>query len=666
MQYLIFYDKIKKNLLFYYKMEKLNKKQGNLENKNQNDFWISSVIEDTKKNALNNIEIKELLVDSVFMEKHNDEELINFLIDWNYSYLNINQLKQENNQKQINRIIKILVKNFPLIESLRLSPWEQILNIHFGWIKQINDSIWKEFCDKLILKFKQLLTSKISWINNWKNLRTIRDDYKNIGFIWGFNNINNLNIINKNKTDIIELLIWVMMKSLYNESVRLSLEDLKNKGKKLSQKEMNLLILKKYLWISKIIHKNFNFWISVNYVPNCLSNIEQINLLRKAEISSRESLKDKFVSINQYDNNLLINEIEKNNNILIHILSNYNDKKFSFNWNDYPIISDFHWEKSLSLELVRNMRKHSHLVLPKKLKSIVLKYLFWLNSTLDFISPTRDKLSENNIDFKIANRINKQIQNWKIHIWYLTKNYKWWITKEVFINKLKKTHWTHISIDIKDLWSYNILSFIKLSQEILILKNKFNSWEIDEETLSKKTNLLFLDAGSELTITLQQIQKELKKEFKKSTIRFGWDEIEIFIPSEKQLNANPIEKIEKIINKSYFNYRVIINSIEKEDDIHNIYQKLDNLNNINKIIEDELELINDNTRMTYIDLSKNLKEVILNWNFSFESFLQKLTEKIQKSKISFDKNNEFNIWTIESNIQVTLTKEDNKVKILLK
>ncbi len=647
-------------------MNNLNKNKQSIDIQNQKLTWLDSTIQETSKKTLNTIEIKSFSVDSSFMEQYNDEELINFLINWNYSYLDINQLKQENNQKQINRIIKILVKNFPLIESLRLSPWDKILNIHFGWIKQINDNIWKEFCDKLIFKFKQLITSKVFWLNNWKNIRVIRDDYKNIGFIWELNNINDFNLINKNKKDIIEKFIWNIMKVVYEEAVQLYLGDLKFTNKTIPSKEMNLLILKKYIWISKIIHENFNFWISVNDATNFLSNFERIDLIRKAEISSRKSLNDEHISINQYDNDLLISEIKKNDDILTDIISNYNDKDFSFNWNKYPIISTFSWEKSLSLELIRNIRKHSDLILPKKLRLLTSKYLSWLNSNLDFISPIIDKLSENNLDFKIANRINQQIQNWKINIWYLTKNYKWWITKDVFINKLKENNWTHIAIDIKDLWSYNILNFIKLSKEILALKDKFNNWEMDKIDFSQKINSLLLSAWSNLTIDLQQIQKEFKKEFKNWIIRFGWDEIEIFIPTLVKSNTDFLDKIEKIINKSYFKYRIIINSIEKENDIYNIYQKLDDLNKINKIVEDNLEIKNNKIRSTYIDLSKDLKEVILNWNFPFESFLQKLVNKIQETEIFFNENNEFNIWLIENNIQITLIKEDNKVKILLK
>lgn len=647
-------------------MEKLEKNQSIPENKNQDNFWLNSIIENTKKNTLNIIEIKEFLVDSSFMEKHSNEELINFLINWKYSYLNINQLREENNQRQINRIIKILVKNFPLIESLRLSSWDKILNIHLAWIKQINDNIWKEFCDKLILKFKEFIALKIILLNSWKSTRIIKDDYKNIWFIWEFNNIDNLGIINKNKSDIIERLISNMIKDIYQEAIKLVLNDLSLTNQNISNNEKDILIIKKYLLISKIIHQNFNFWISINNIPNELNNFERINLLRKAEISSRNSLKEKIVSIKEYNEDNLIHDIKENDIILNNILENYEHEKFLLNWNKYDVISNEFWEKSLSLELIRYIRKNSTLVLPKRLSSLVSLYISWLNSNLDFISPLIKELSEDNLDFKIASRINRQIQKWTINIWYLTKNYKWWITKETFINKLDEMSWSFISIDIKDLWVYNILSFIKLSKEIINLEKELKDWKINKDKFDKKISLLLLNAWNDLTLDLQKIQKEFKKQFKNWIIKFWWDEIEIFIPGENKIQKNIIDKIENIINKSNFRYRLVTSSIKGKDDINKLYKKLDNLNQINKIIERNLEISKEynNIKTTFLEIDEELKQVILDNIFPFNNLIINLNNILNKTPIDF--NNVADKFIIDlqmMNLKMELLKEDDTVEI---
>ncbi|MBW7954619.1 hypothetical protein H3C61_02285 [Candidatus Gracilibacteria bacterium] len=647
-------------------MEKLEKNQSIPENKNQDNFGLNSIIENTKKNTLNIIEIKEFLVDSSFMEKHSNEELINFLINGKYSYLNINQLREENNQRQINRIIKILVKNFPLIESLRLSSGDKILNIHLAGIKQINDNIGKEFCDKLILKFKEFIALKIILLNSGKSTRIIKDDYKNIGFIGEFNNIDNLGIINKNKSDIIERLISNMIKDIYQEAIKLVLNDLSLTNQNISNNEKDILIIKKYLLISKIIHQNFNFGISINNIPNELNNFERINLLRKAEISSRNSLKEKIVSIKEYNEDNLIHDIKENDIILNNILENYEHEKFLLNGNKYDVISNEFGEKSLSLELIRYIRKNSTLVLPKRLSSLVSLYISGLNSNLDFISPLIKELSEDNLDFKIASRINRQIQKGTINIGYLTKNYKGGITKETFINKLDEMSGSFISIDIKDLGVYNILSFIKLSKEIINLEKELKDGKINKDKFDKKISLLLLNAGNDLTLDLQKIQKEFKKQFKNGIIKFGGDEIEIFIPGENKIQKNIIDKIENIINKSNFRYRLVTSSIKGKDDINKLYKKLDNLNQINKIIERNLEISKEynNIKTTFLEIDEELKQVILDNIFPFNNLIINLNNILNKTPIDF--NNVADKFIIDlqmMNLKMELLKEDDTVEI---
>ncbi len=538
----------------------------------------------------NNIELKwwihKLTDDKI--DKLTDRELLWIIINNENKNIDINWLSTKNKQK----INNILTQNYPLYWVSRLTPNSNLININISWIKNINDKFWQDFTDLLNKNFKEEIFKNLE--KTWYNSRVIRSDYKNISLVLP-------------KNSDISKLFW------HSIQTKDFIEKIINK----TISESNLAHSEKTSAIN-LIRENYNFWVWKSKIWTDTSNIiHNIEYLRQAEITSRRNIWNSTDNIVTYSSEESLNKIRNSINIENEILSKYEWKSFSYKWKDFKITTNINNENKISSDLLRVVRKWEE-INPKELKSEIEKYIKELNDSIDFISPLRTSIKFSQEQVNEAEKIWKMMKDGIIDKKYLSTTYKWWLNKDVFINKITNIPWESIFIDIKDMWIHNLVDYREKAKKIDILSNSYKKWEISKEKIELELYQTMLEAWLPITEKFIEFKSRLKTIYPNAKIHIWWDEIYIFNNDWKHID---LQQILNILNTSDISWRLTRNNwIGSERN----FADLDLNSNINKKIEEYIKIKTNIDFKTTINLAvlKLEKEEIKKFLIEIESILK--------------------------------------------
>lgn len=633
----------------------------------------SSFSNDVWKSVHHTLFQTHIVIDSDFMERFWDEEIVKYLYENSIHTIDITPLKKEKKWKYLERFNRILTQNFPLVETLRLVAWNHLININISWVKNINDIAGKKFCDTVIWEFKSICRSNLEkYSHNEYKTRVVKDDYRNIAFVWIFPDVQNI------------FFWWLQSKDeVIKELLILLDEEIKKRAKEIIDDKIRLweyvpnsesqyydLIEQKIHTITFTIKEHFNFWISQVTIPEESSYIDKLEILRKSEIASRRWILDKSgIWVHTYEEESIFWLLEEAGKIEKKIIQQYTGKQFFFDGTEYNIVFNNNGELKISTELLRYVRKYPNMIYPKELVEQIEYYTQSLNLALDYIPPIRWEISSIWKDFQAAEIINRQISEGKINTDFLFQSYKWWFTKEAFICATKNKPWIRISIDIKDMWIDNIFDFNKIRKKIFDLVWKYKSGFISENDYEERLSHLFLSAWKSVTDKFREVQMRIKEKYPKWIIRFGWDEIELFLPDGKKSELSEIEThIQKTLHASGQKARVMIDTTLWDDNAEFAFSQLDRMWKINKMVEEVLEQklqtknLGHIPNCTYLKMDEHTKKIIFRPGFHLNDFIKIIRQRLWENSLNFKKNSEIYIWQCAHNISLTL-KQKNTFEI---
>lgn len=611
-----------------------------------------------------------LVINTDFMKLTSDQEIVKYLFENKITHVDIRLLKNEANGAYLERINRILTQNFPLVETLRFVPWNDLININISGVKNINDIAGKKFCDIVVGHFKSLCRENVEKYGNKDHkTRVVKDDYRNIAFVWKFEDVKKTIFWKwENKDDIINTLL----KNLSTE-IKKRAQEIVDEQKRTweiiiqNTEEYNQYIQEKLQSIIETIKNHFNFWASQVNIPQHCDDIERLEILRKSEIASRKWIyNEEKILIHSYDEDSIFSLLEKAWEIETSLIENYSGKSFIFDDTLYNIIFYSNGEAKISTELLRYVRKYPNRVYPSELTREVQWYIQSLNLALDYITPINGEVAFSRIDFEMVTAINKEISSWIIMTDYFFKSYKWGYTKDAFASATRNKPGIRVSIDIKDMWIDNIFDFNKMSKKILTLKSRFESNEFSQSDYKQRLSDLFLSAGETVTNQIREVQMRIKEKYPNGIIRFWGDEIEIFLPESSQENIWEIENhIQQTLSASWQKARVIIDNTLWKDDAEFAFSQLDRMWKINKMVEEVLEqkiqkedFIWVVPNCTYLKMDNFSKDTIFRKWFPLNDFIKKIRELLIKNHLEWDEKWENCIWDCGHNIQLTLKQKN--------
>jgi len=537
----------------------------------------------------------------------------------------------------------IIWNNFPMIEISRLIPNQQLVNVSFLWIKQLNDLLWKTFVDLFIMKLKEILISntKINSKVEWTT-RVVRSNYKHLTFS-----------INKD-LDINQKIFWwtSSIETLINE-VFASMKDLDM----LYYFPDNFKDFFDIKDIKNVVFQLFNIWVWSRVVGKWWDK-EKLKSFYMWEISSRNNInQSKFWDNSNYNFSSIIEHSANAIKLENEIVNKLNWKKFDYNWTLFDIVVN--WK--ISDILIKYIRKWEIISLNDHTDILVRRYINYLTIWFDFISPILSGDELENIE-----NINKQISTWIINTELFQKNYKKTLTQKWLNKDSEWEDWLSIFIDIVEMWIMNLKDF-------RILAWKVNSWEIDENNSEE-----LLKAWNSVTQKLQLLVNQISDNYPASKISLWWDEICIFIPGKtKNETQKIINNIYEYIVKNALKWR-IISSIEPYK--QEIFDELDSFTKVSKIfewmIEKSIQKNNHNEQLVWkmyvsnIDISETNMKLITKY---MRPFIKSLKINIKDDNLTELLYDWKDIWTsftfdIDENwnsksINVSLVKTKNLVNI---
>lgn len=630
---------------------------------------ITSVLSNSTKNNYK--------ISNEIFASFSDEELVKFLIENQISNLDVSLLTWSSKE----RLNRILTWNFPLLEISRLVSWDKLLNVNISWIKQINDIAWQEFCDKVILKFKEILKNQFSKTsqNSHHKWRIVKDDYKNITFETSSDNpLESIFWDIKTKKEIIEIILNDLEKDIEKNAKIILQNQIDNWNiPNSSQANFEKLVWEEIKKTKLVVSKYFDFWVWESIIPENAQDIEKLDAIRQAEISSRpENIKIDTISLKQYSSEEILTNLKKSLDLEQEIIKKFKWKKFSFEWVEYNIVFQNNKKATISTESLRYVRKYPDKIYPKEFSEMLGLYLKSLNSSLDFISPLKDELKNGGNEFELARHIDKQIKSWEISTNFLTHSYKWGLTKTAFFQTIKQKNGVKVFIDIKDMWIDNLVDFNFRAKQIVRLSEDLQNWKIDQKTFETKKAKILLEAWKSVSDKFIEIQRRIQAKYPNAYISFGWDEIYLFIE-----NTNP--HITQDLNKTLSNIfsatnqkaRIVINTTLKTTDSKRNFAQLEKITKLNKILEETIEkqltkkwfsLQGNIPENTYIRINENLREKILSWDFHMEDFFAEVKSIIEKKDLIGEKTKQIHLWKTISGIDIYLKKEsNNEIEIYL-
>lgn len=561
----------------------------------------------------------------------------------------------------------LLTENYPLIEVLRLIPWEDVMNINVFGIKSLNDTFGQEFVDILIVAFKNLIKKEVQ-SNQYYN-RVVKDDYKNLSIAGNMKSLEDFFESFHSKSELLELVLFMIDDDI----------------EKLSQKRS---YTKQEIY--DVIYEYFNFWVWKSQVENNGDNLSRLQTIHHVEIASKEkfSVKD-AIQIVEYNETEVMSNIDEVLVLRKEFVEKYTNTTFKYWWVEYSTIVQLGEKKFINNLLLRYIRKYYQegKVSPKDLAYDMNHLLQKLNDTMDFVSPTTDI----HLDLQKAEKINFIFhQKGNLDVEYIVQNYKW-LTKEGLFSLTQKKKWIKTFIDIKDMWIENVADFLKRAEKISRLqeKNQFIQQEFEEniDVLDKNNDIsleykhtkkqellellkdhtwqvmeeirfLKLNAGMDVTNKFMTVTKVLKEKYPFIELSIWWDEIYSFIPwnvDESELINNVVD----VFTQSWLKARITMDT--SEHGWKKVYSQLDYFTNINKVFEEKIEVIiyknnlvgyENVPRITSLHICDSVQEILLAmWDFQdiIESFLdeKELLEIIQSENIYNIWKNICNVWSFQ-------------------
>lgn len=611
------------------------------------------------------------------ISKLNNEELIHYILKNNIEKIDISSLSGNH----LARINQILTQNFPLLEISRLVSWDKLVNVNISGIKQINDIAGADFCDKVIWKFKEILKSQFAKSSQNKNhkWRIVKDDYKNITFETNSNNpLQTIFWNTSSKQEIIDYMLTSLEKDIEKNARNILTSQVKKwEISVTSQKHFEELIIQKTSQTKLVILRYFDFWVWESIIPKNAHDIEKLDAIRQAEVSSRAgNIKTDTITLKEYSSNDILSNLKKSLEMEQSIIEKFKWKKFRFEWVDYNIVFYKNGKATLSTEALRYIRKYPDKITPKELSNMLQSYLNNLNSSLDFISPVKDELKNGGNEFEIARQIDKQIKSWVIDTRFLIQSYKWWMTKSAFFKNIEWKTGTKIFIDIKDMWIDNLVDFNLRAKQIVKLSEDLQVWKIDQKTFDAQQRKILLESGKSVSDKFIEIQKRIQTKYPNAFISFWWDEIYLFIENTPHNILTDINtNLTQIFNSTNQKARIVIDPNTKTPDSKRNFAQLEKITKLNKILEEAIEKqltkkwlnLNGNIpENTYIHIHENIREKILSPGFHMDDFFSEIKSIIEQKDVVGTKTKQLYLWKTSSGIDIHLKKSaNNEIEIYL-
>ncbi len=466
--------------------------------------------------------------------------------------IDLSELMKDNTLRTY--IYDIVWHNYPMLNISRLQEDHKLVNISFLWVKNLNDSIGKEFVDLFTDKLKVYILENFRKHKKLEEIwRIIRNSYKHL-------------TLSQDKTsDLSEkLFAWEKSKEVIIKSILENITD--NELNKVLQSSWKANLSRDD--IQEKIKKVFSFWIWTSIVKKWIKN--KLIAFYQWEISSRndtnlvnlwESISFDFWKIKSHATKAL--EIEKN------IIENHKWKKFIYDWVSFDIVVN--WKiSSILLKYIRKWEKLNFLD-NSNIENNILEYISNLINWFDFISPTLDN------DFDNIEKVNEQLKNWIVDISLLKNNYKNTLSISALNTLSEWKEWLRMFIDIVDMWIMNLEDFRDLA-----LKVKY--WKITEDNFDE-----LLNAWNTATQKIQSLIKIVKDKYPEAILSIWWDEIFLFFPWETEKNINiVISNVCEYIWEFDLKWR-LSTSFEKNNT--KIFDNLDNITQVNKLVEKKYEKI---------------------------------------------------------------------------
>lgn len=510
------------------------------------------------------LEFDNLFFENVLVEDYKNT-ILKILLSYQKKWYVIDYIKLPDSLLKENKrwIFNIIYQNFPILWISRLEKWNELLNVNFFWIKELNEIVWKDTVDIFVNWLKDYLITNFD--NYYPNGRLIMNSYKNVTFSYDWNN-EILNEIFWN-IDSNEKLVDYIFDNYLNW---LNLTEVQfDNNKKIFQDKFSL-----WFW-NAIIKKDTKFYKLYSYF--------------KSYIWSKKKLdKDKFVL-----NNIDLSELTEVSHRILHIenilVRDYSNKYIKVNWNNVAVIEYNLWKNKINNKLIWFIRKWWKID-DDKLQELLNLYLKLINENFDFISPL------NYFEDTYSRFDEKLLNKWIINTVFFTKNNKWFYNKDYFELIVNWTQWFNCFIDIVDMWVSNINDWLKVAYQII------NNYSQKDVILSN-----ILQWWKTWNAKISNLITSINNEFKWAKICIWWDEIFLHFDSSIALK-DVLIKLGLMFDKQWLETRL---SYWINNEVW--YNILDEYTKINKFVKTMIEKnhMNLNVKNLEIYIDPKLNELIM-------------------------------------------------------
>lgn len=537
-----------------------------------------------------------LILDKSFFDEINSWDynkiITKILVSLKINNKSIDYIKLPDNlSKESKReIYWIIYENFPILSIDRIGKWDNLVNLNFFWIKQLNDDVWKEIVDEFINSLKKYIISNFD--NHNKNGRLLLTSYKNILFSYSWSD----NIIWELLWDIKN--IWFLIDFIFKNYFNL-----------------NVLNWKNIELVKKSFYDKFNLWFWYDKINND-NNFSKLISYYKSNMWSKKNFnnKDEFI-LNNYD----IWKIKTISDIIIKtkdlIIENFNTDKVNIDWIDFDIIVNLDWNLSINDKILSYYRKWGK-NLPKILLDMLSLYFTLLNENFDFFTPISYWKS---LYYKIDIEL---LKDWYINTLFFEQNYKWFYNINFFNEYSKNTKWFNCFIDVVDMWVSNINDSINLC-------SKINNWELAWKYIDK----WLLNWWKSWTKNIYRFAKQIQNKYKDVKISIWWDEIYLDF-NISNISHKILEDINLLCTEIWLKTRICYwNNLEIW------YDSLDELTKINKYFEKKLSKFIFNSWLNNKIIDLNF-ELFIKPSFSefviknIDAFISEIDSKLNTNLLS--------------------------------
>lgn len=463
-----------------------------------------------------------------------------------------------------------LVENHPLLSILRVKKDDKVTSITFSTLKKVNDEIEPKAWDIIKDIFFEIQNEnllKYFSVEHWWNQkpRLVSRDHKDTA-----------RAITQSITEdnILRALFGEIKwkKAIADEIIkRIKTEDLEKIAK---LKEWSIEELKNK------IREIFNFWI--NYSTVWKWDSAKLIAHREAVTGAKQWWFESDIVLYNCSPEHTLEQINKHFELENKIIENNRWKKFKLEWVEYnTVIKD-----RLSGILIQAVRKGKIIESPEWLWEAVSESSNVLNNAIDYIPPFINKDN----DIENTNRISKNLDNWIIFADDLEKNYKWYLWKAQYYERIRWSDWLKVSVDIIWMWGDNRNDFRRVARIYKTLMNKYSSTG-DIRHKTRANEVLWLAWMTVTKRILSGVAEKLQEKYPKIDIRIWWDEFWFHNPDIKKWDEENTEKfledINLLLERYGFKWRTTY-SFDKRNPAA-IYDKLDNQWKVSKWTELVLE-----------------------------------------------------------------------------